>query len=105
VSELTRLHTPDEVLLRRFGIVRAVGGIAYFVAVAVLFGIYGRAVWPLALGVPVLAVVTTAYFFKSARYPRLAVAASLVSESLLGEAATTSTSKPSCVHFARAHSI
>jgi two-component system, OmpR family, sensor kinase len=86
-SELARLHTPDNVLLRRFGIVRAVGGLTYIAAVVVLFGIFGWAVWPLALGVPVLAVVTTAYFFKSAQYPRLAVAVSLVADaSVLGGA-------------------
>lgn len=78
-----RIPTPDDVLLRRFGLVRAVGGAAYFVAVAVLFGIFGREVWPLALGVPVLAVVTTAYFKQSAAYPRTAVIASLLADALV----------------------
>ncbi|HVM15251.1 MAG TPA: sensor histidine kinase [Egibacteraceae bacterium] len=83
------LPTPDEVLLRRFGLVRAVGGAAYFIAVAVLYGIFGRQMWPLALGVPVLAVVTTAYFKQSAAYPRTAVVASLVADALvLGGAVT-----------------
>lgn len=78
-----RVPTPDDTLLRRFGTVRAVGGGAYFIAVAVLFGIYGWQVWPLALGAPVLAVVTTVYFVKSSEYPRLAVAASLVADALV----------------------
>lgn len=78
-----RVPTPDDVLLRRFGLVRAVGGAAYIVAVAVLFGIFGAQVWPLAFGVPVLAVVTTAYFVKSQRYPRTAVIASLVADALV----------------------
>jgi two-component system, OmpR family, sensor kinase len=78
-----RLHTPDEILLRRFGWVRAVGGGAYIVAVLVLLGIYGWQVWPLALGAPVLAVVTVAYFVKSAHYPRLAVLSSLVADALV----------------------
>lgn len=78
-----RLYSPDEVLLRRFGYVRAVGGAAYFAAVAVLAAIYGAQAWPLALGVPVLAVVTTAYFLKSAAYPRTAVIASLMADALV----------------------
>lgn len=78
-----QLPTPDEVLLRRFGLVRAVGGAAYFIAVGVLYGIFGRQMWPLAIGVPVLAVVTTAYFKKSAAYPRAAVVASLVADALV----------------------
>lgn len=77
------IATPDDVLLRRFGLVRAVGGAAYFIAVAVLFGIFGRQVWPLALGVPVLAVVTTAYFKQSVAYPRTAVVASLAADALV----------------------
>lgn len=77
------IPVPDDVLLRRFGLVRAVGGASYFVAVGVLFGIFGREVWPLALGVPVLAVVTTAYFMKSAAYPRLSIIASLVADALV----------------------
>lgn len=78
-----RLPTPDDVLLRRFGLVRAVGGAAYIVAVGVLFGIFGAQVWPLAFGVPVLAVVTTAYFVKSQTYPRTAVVVSLVADALV----------------------
>ncbi|MDP9406231.1 MAG: hypothetical protein M3O86_06470, partial [Actinomycetota bacterium] len=77
------LPVPDNVLLRRFGLVRAVGGAAYVVAVAVLFAIFGARVWPLAIGVPVLAVVTTAYFNESARYPRAAVVASLAADALV----------------------
>lgn len=77
------IPTPDDVLLRRFGLVRAVGGAAYFIGVAVLFGIFGREVWPLALGVPVLAVVTTAYFKQSAAYPRTAVIASLLADAIV----------------------
>jgi signal transduction histidine kinase len=71
------------VLLRRFGLVRAVGGAGYFVSVLVLFFIFGLQVWPLLLGVPVLAVVTTAYFMRSGDYPRLAVAVSLVADALV----------------------
>ncbi|MDP8969979.1 MAG: hypothetical protein M3N52_05700, partial [Actinomycetota bacterium] len=82
-QRLPRLRTPDWVLLRRFGLVRAVGAVAYSVAVAVLFGIFGLQVWPLALGVPVLAMVTTAYLSRSARYPRTAIAASLVADALV----------------------
>lgn len=78
-----RLPVPDEELLRRFGLVRAVGGAAYFVAVAVLFGIFGTEVWPLALGIPVLAVVTTGYFKRSQAYPRASVAVSLVADALV----------------------
>lgn len=77
------LPTPDEVLLRRFGLVRAVGGAAYFVAVGVLYGIFGSQMWPLAIGVPVLAVVTTAYFKVSSAYPRTSVVASLVADALV----------------------
>lgn len=77
------IPTPDDVLLRRFGLVRAVGGAAYFLGVAVLFGIFGTEAWPLALGVPVLAVVTTAYFKQSAAYPRTAVIASLLADALV----------------------
>lgn len=77
------IPTPDDVLLRRFGLVRAVGGAAYIVAVGVLFGIFGSQVWPLIMGVPVLAVVTTAYFKRSAAYPRTAVIASLVADALV----------------------
>jgi two-component system, OmpR family, sensor kinase len=75
--------TPDDVLLRRFGYVRAVGGSAYFVACAVLFAIYGTRVWPLLLGLPVLAVVTTWYFVRSHAYPRAAVGVSLIADALV----------------------
>lgn len=74
---------PDEVLLRRFGYVRAVGGAAYIIAVVVLFGIFDTSVWPLALGVPVLAVVTTWYFRKSGAVPRTVVAVSLLADALV----------------------
>jgi two-component system, OmpR family, sensor kinase len=80
---MDRLPAPDEVLLRRFGLVRAVGGAAYIVAVAVLWVILGRDVWPLAIGVPVLAVVTTLYFTRSARYPRTAVIVSLAADAVV----------------------
>ena len=80
---MSRLHAPDEVLLRRFGYVRAVGGAAYFIAVAVLWGIFGRSVWPLAIGVPILAVVTTVYFTRSKHYPRTAVIVSLAADALV----------------------
>ena len=80
---MSRLLPPDEVLLRRFGLVRAVGGGAYIIAVAVMYGIFGRDVWPLALGVPVLAVVTTLYFTRSSRYPRAAVVVSLAADALV----------------------
>ncbi|MBA2529713.1 MAG: sensor histidine kinase [Euzebyales bacterium] len=73
----------DPVLLRRFGYVRAVGGATYSLAVAVLFGIYGTRVWPLALGVPVLAVVTSLYFSRSHRYPHTAVVVSLGADALV----------------------
>ncbi len=80
---MSRLLAPDEVLLRRFGLVRAVGGGAYILAVAVLWGIFDGSVWPLALGVPVLAIVTTLYFTRSARYPRMAVVVSLAADALV----------------------
>jgi len=73
----------DEVLLRRFGLVRAVGGTAYVAVVAALVGTFGVRLWPLALGVPVLAVVTTAYFARSSRYPRTAVTVSLAADALV----------------------
>jgi two-component system, OmpR family, sensor kinase len=78
-----RLHAPDDVLLRRFGLVRAVGGTAYVVGVAVLFGIVGWQVWPLLLGVPILSVATVAYFVTSNDYPRLSVAGSLSADALV----------------------
>jgi two-component system, OmpR family, sensor kinase len=77
------VHTPDDFLLRRFGWVRAVGGGAYIVAVVVLFFIFGWRVWPLVLGVPVLAVVTTGYFIKSPEYPRTSVIVSLVADAVV----------------------
>lgn len=80
---MTRLLVPDEVLLRRFGFVRAAGGAGYVVAVAILFALYGGRVWPLLLGVPVLAVVTTWYFRRSVRAPRLATALSLVADAVV----------------------
>ncbi|MDQ3708896.1 MAG: hypothetical protein M3387_06265, partial [Actinomycetota bacterium] len=73
----------DEVLLRRFGLVRAVGGAAYVTVVVALLGTFGVRLWPLALGVPVLAVVTTAYFARSSRYPRTAVTVSLAADALV----------------------
>lgn len=78
-----RLRTPDEVLLRRFGLVRAAGGAAYIVAILALFGLLGRRIWPLALGVPVLAVATTVYYARSAAYPRTAVVVSLVADAVV----------------------
>jgi signal transduction histidine kinase len=83
MTERGRLLTPDEVLLRRFGLVRAVGGGAYIVGVLVMLGLLGQQVWPLALGVPILAVVTTAYFMRSSAYPRAAVVTSLVADALV----------------------
>lgn len=75
--------TPDDVLLRRFGYVRAAGGTAYVAAVGVLLAMFGSQVWPLALGVPILAIVTTWYFKRSYHYPRTAVAVSLVADALV----------------------
>ncbi len=80
---MSRLLAPDEVLLRRFGLVRAVGGAAYILAVIVLWGIFDRRAWPLALGVPVLAVVTTLYFTRSTRYPRTMVIVSLAADAVV----------------------
>lgn len=82
-AQSPRLPVPDEVLLRRFGLVRAAGGAAYFVGVAVLLGIFGSEAWPLALGIPVLAVVTTAYYKRSHTHPRASVAGSLVADALV----------------------
>lgn len=85
---IDRVYTPDELLLRRFGVVRAVGGAGYIAAVLILFAIYGLDTWPLLLGVPVLAVVTTVYFMRSLAFPRTSVALSLVADTLvLGGAA------------------
>ena len=82
------VYTPDEVLLRRFGIVRAVGGGAYIVACVIIGLIYGTAAWPVLLGIPVLAVVTTSYFRTSLTAPRSSVALSLVADAIvLGGAA------------------
>lgn len=78
-----RLRAPDDVLLRRFGYVRAVGATAWLVAVAVLWWRYGSAVWPLALGVPILIVVTTVYFARSLRYPRALLTTSLAADALV----------------------
>ncbi len=84
----SRVYTPDETLLRRFGVVRAVGGGAYIVACAILGSIYGLDAWPLLLGIPVLAVVTTVYFVRCLQFPRTAVALSLVADAIvLGGAA------------------
>lgn len=80
---MSRLLAPDDVLLRRFGLVRAVGGAAYILGVVAVWSIYGRRAWPLALGVPVLAVVTTLYFTRSARYPRTMVVVSLAADALV----------------------
>lgn len=84
----SRVYTPDEVLLRRFGIVRAVGGGAYIIAVIIIGALYGSAAWPVLLGIPVLAVVTTLYFKNSMRAPRSSVALSLIADTIvLGGAA------------------
>src|SRR3712207_8906612 len=80
---MSRLLAPDEVLLRRFGLVRAVGGGAYIVAVIVMWGIFDRRAWPLALGVPVLAIVTPLYFTRSYRYPRTMVVISLAADAVV----------------------
>lgn len=77
------VQEPDNVLLRRFGHVRAVGGIAWLAVVVVLATRYGLDVWPLALGVPILAVVTTLYFAHSARYPRTMVTVSLFADAIV----------------------
>ena len=83
-----RVYTPDEVLLRRFGTVRAVGGAGYIAACIVIGFIYGTQALPLLLGIPVLAVVTTLYFMRSLQAPRTSVALSLVADAIvLGGAA------------------
>ena len=83
-----RVYTPDEMLLRRFGTVRAVGGGGYIAAVIILFSIYGLSTWPLLLGIPVLTVVTTVYFMRCLAYPRTSVALSLIADTVvLGGAA------------------
>ena len=70
----------DEILLRRFGWVRAVGGTTYILVVAVAFLLIGADVWPLLAGVVVLAVVTALYFFRSFKAPRASVTLSLVAD-------------------------
>ena len=80
---MNRLLAPDEILLRRFGLVRAVGGGAYILTVIVLWGIFDRRAWPLALGVPVLAIVTTLYFTRSPRFPRTMVVLSLAADAVV----------------------
>src|SRR5690606_17753088 len=77
------LYTPDETTLRKFGLVRAVGGGAYLIAAIVLAVIYGWDAWPLLLGAPVLAIVTTVYFLRCLQYPRTSVAASLVADAVV----------------------
>ncbi|HUH08003.1 MAG TPA: hypothetical protein VML96_09370, partial [Egibacteraceae bacterium] len=72
-----RLHTPDEVLLRRFGLVRVMGAAAYTIGALAMLGLVGAHTWPLAIGVPVLAGATLAYVRWSDAAPRAAVAASL----------------------------
>lgn len=83
MSEVGTHGAPDDVLLRRFGQVRAVGGAAFALATAALFFVYGWRVWPLLAGVAVLAVVTTAYFVFREAEPRRAVAISLVADALV----------------------
>lgn len=78
-----RLPVPDNVLLRRFGYVRLVGFGAWLVACVVLYGIFGRKMWPIAMGLPVLAVVTAGYFARSTRYPRTAVVVSLLADAFV----------------------
>ena len=73
----------DPLLLRRFGLVRAVGGLAYTAAVVVLLFLLGWEAWRLAIGVPVLAVVTWWYVPASRRRPRAAVRISLVADALV----------------------
>jgi signal transduction histidine kinase len=80
---MTRLLVPDEVLLGRFGLVRIAGGAAYTVAVAVLFALYGARVWPLLLGVPVLAAVTVWHVRRSPRAPRLTTVGSLAVDAVV----------------------
>ncbi len=82
-SWISGLLLPDEVLLRRFGYVRAVGSGAYILAVIVLFALFGTQVWPLLLGVPVLVVATTAYFIRSNEAPRTLVVVSLLADALV----------------------
>ncbi len=78
-----RLQAPDAVLLRRFGYVRAVGAVAWTVLVVLLVAQYGTRALPLALGVPVLLIVTAIYFARSLRYPRTMVTVSLVADAIV----------------------
>lgn len=78
-----RVQAPDAVLLRRFGYVRAVGGVAWTLVVALLVWRLGATALPLALGVPVLVVVTAVYFARSLRYPRTMVTVSLVADAVV----------------------
>ena len=78
-----RLPVPDNVLLRRFGYVRLVGFVAWLIACIVLYGIFGGKMWPIALGLPVLALVTAGYFARSTRFPRTAVVVSLLADALV----------------------
>jgi signal transduction histidine kinase len=80
---ISGLLIPDEILLRRFGYVRAIGGGAYIIAVLVLFAILGTEVWPLLIGVPVLIVVTTGFFMRSPQAPRTSVVVSLLADALV----------------------
>ena len=82
-DDAPRVYLPDEPLLRRFGVVRSVGGGAYIIAVIILARIYGRDTWPLLLGVVVLVIVTTLYFMRSDRAPRTAVGLSLLADTIV----------------------
>src|SRR5918998_5005578 len=83
MSRAAWLLPPDELLLRRFGLVRAAGGAAYVVVVLALWGLLGRQVWPLLLGVPVLGMAAIAYYARSAAYPRAAVVISLIVDAVV----------------------
>ena len=78
-----RVQAPDVVLLRRFGYVRAVGGVTWTLIVVLLLWRLGATALPLALGVPVLVVVTAVYFARSLRYPRAMVTVSLVADAIV----------------------
>lgn len=78
-----RLNPPDEILLRRFGLVRVVGGAAYTLVVMLALVFAGLQVWPLLLGIPVLAGFTIAYLIRSYRYPRTMIVASLVADAVV----------------------
>lgn len=75
--------TTDQVLLRRFGLVRAAGGAAYGLVTVVLLAVVGGEALPLALGVVVLAVVTTDFWYRSRRAPALSVRISLVADAVV----------------------